>query len=150
MSCSLALSVSSGAIIKCDKLYMAKEWHWVTGAREPLCGETRSTTSSRHFFIISGEPVDKGGWMLRIRLKKGPRSSLWGSNCLLMFYSPGETGGSLGSAPHREDGTRWPSSGFHGTDSAERVNKQATLPPVAGSGHARAILHKSLHGYLIH
>lgn len=27
---------------------------------------------------------------------------------------------------------------------------ETTLPPVANSGHARAVLHESLRGYLIH
>lgn len=49
-----------------------------------------------------------------------------------------------------EDGTHWPSTGFHGTDPAERANKRVTLPPVASGGHAQAVLHESLHSYLIH
>ncbi|CAM4697620.1 unnamed protein product [Leuciscus chuanchicus] len=63
--------------------------------------------------------------------------------------------GCYGPLLREEDGTLWPLTGFHYLLRAtlltwpRRRMSESTLPPVANSGHARVVLHESLHGYLI-
>lgn len=57
MSCSPApegrtATVSNGAIIKCDKLYMEKEWHWVTCAARAIVFERVMSQEPAHAYAI--------------------------------------------------------------------------------------------------